>query len=196
MNPSLGIALATAVFAVSCSGSGPSGVIERRASAGDADVPDDHALCAQIETFALGSHAGDDLTAVIDELGRLAALFDVGAALPHLQAWRAAIDDGTSSAAAMDTAAELIDTATFDECGVPAFTAMYVSTSFASCFGRAPIEAGSLAPDTVGCETGETPTFLPCFDETNGRVPVDCRTGATVVVRAGTWVDANEATTG
>ena len=187
MNPRLWIVVALVVFAAACGTEDAPGVIERQASA-DADPPPS-SRCDEVEAFALGSHAGDDLHAVIDELGRLAAVFDAAAALPHLASWRAAVEDRSSAADAMDAAADLIDAATHAECGVPAFTAMYVSTSFASCFGRAPIDAGSLAPETAACETGISPSFLPCFSTDGGYLPVDCRSGATVMVDAGSWVE-------
>ncbi|MEM9465419.1 MAG: hypothetical protein AAGA90_08585 [Actinomycetota bacterium] len=193
MKRRLCIAVALVVFGASCGGSEPSTVIERQASADGGDPPLS-SLCEQVETLSLGAPVGDDLDAVIDELGRLAAVFGANDALPHLAAWRAAIAEGSSAAEAMDATADIVDAATFAECGVPAFTAMYVSTSFASCFGRAPIDAGGLSPDTDGCETDHTPAFLPCFSETDGYMPVDCRTGAVVVLDGGVWVDADDAT--
>ena len=182
MDRTLGIALAVVGVAVSCGGSEPPGVIERRASAADEDVLGDQAVCEQVERFALGSHAGDDLTAVVDELGRLAALLDVGEALAHLHAWRTANDDETDTAAAIDAAADLIDAS-----GVPALNAMQASTSSTSCFGRAPTAPGSAFLTGSTCAGAARPACLPCFQSDGGFHAVDCRNGKPEVLQDGAW---------
>ena len=184
------LVVATALFAAACSGSGGGAVIERRASADTlAEVPEASttSVCEEIEAFALGSHGGRPLEEILDELARLTAVLGANDALPHLADMRAAATAGDTMAEAMDRAADRIDRATFDTCGIPAFTAMYVTTSFSSCFGRAPIAAGTMVPDSEGCETAIAPAYLPCFDEANGFLPIDCRDGAPVVVRDQDW---------
>lgn len=71
-----------------------------------------------------------------------------------------------------DAAAETFDTTSCSECGFPAFTAMCVTTSFASCFGRAPSIAGPAAQtpnqasgsdDRRSSEAAEAPNRPPTY---------------------------------
>ena len=182
--------VALAVFAASCGGSSDTAVIERQVSAADPAPAPERSICDDVEAFALGSHAGDDLGRIIDELARLAAVLGASEALPHVADMKAAMEDDGELARSMDAAAEAVDHAGYAACGVPMFTAMYVSTSFGSCFGRAPIAAGTFTPDSDGCEDNISPDFLPCFDADAGYVPMDCRTGEPVVLVDGEWVEA------
>ena len=185
----LAVLAALCVFAASCGGGDDVAVIERQVSA-SADEDPHTTLCHGVEAFAMGSHAGDDQHRVIDELARLGALLGASEALPHLADMKAALDANEQTARSMDAAAEALDHAAHVECGIPVFTPMYVTTSFASCFGRTPIAAGTMVPDSEGCEPDLGAEFLPCFDTNAGYVPVDCRSGELVVLRAGEWVDA------
>ncbi len=187
------LVVATALLAASCGGANEAAVIERQApadGADDAPVASEWSICDDVEAFARGSHAGDDLEPVLDEMARLAAVLGANDALPHLDAMATAARADESMAHAMDAAAEVLDRHGVEACGIPVFTAMYVSTSFSSCFGRAPIAAGTMVPDSGACETDISPPFLPCFDETQGFIPVDCRTGEPVVVRDRAWEPA------
>ncbi|MEO0494463.1 MAG: hypothetical protein AAF081_13725 [Actinomycetota bacterium] len=187
MRRRLWLLVALCVLAGSCGGANEVAVIERQVSADESEDPHT-TVCHAIEAFAMGSHAGDDLFAVIDEAARLAALLGASEALPHLADMKAAIDAGDQTARSLDAAAEALDEAGHAECSIPVFTAMYVTTSFASCFGRAPVAAGTMVPDSEGCEPDLRAEFLPCFDDTDGYIPVDCRTGAQVVLRDGEWI--------
>ena len=71
----------------------------------------------------------------------------------------------------MHAATEVIDRHSFATCEIPIFTATHVTTSFSSCFGRAPIAAGAMVPDSNACESGIAPPFLPCFEEADGYIP-------------------------
>ncbi|MEM8704830.1 MAG: hypothetical protein AAGE98_00115 [Actinomycetota bacterium] len=183
----LSVLIALSVLAASCGGSDEVAVIERQVSADDVLQPES-SVCADVEAFAMGSHAGDDIHAVIDETARLAAVLGASEALPHLADMKAAIDADEQTARSLDAAAEALDRVSYAECRIPLVSAMYVTTSFASCFGRAPIAAGTMVPDSQGCEPDLGAEFLPCFDEAAGYVPVDCRTDGLVVLRDGAWV--------
>ena len=181
--------VALCVFVASCGGSDGATVIERQVSAEESDTPQT-TVCDEVEAFAMGSHAGDDIHRVLDEMARLAAVLGASEALPHLADMKTAIEENGQTARSLDAAAEAFDTTAYAECGIPAFTAMYVTTSFASCFGRAPIAAGQMVPDSEGCERDLGAEFLPCFDADAGYVPMDCRTGEPVVLVDGEWVEA------
>lgn len=181
--------VALCVFLASCGGSDGPTVIERQVSAEVSETPQ-MTVCDEVEAFAMGSHAGDDIHRVLDEMARLAAVLGASEALPHLADMKVAIEENGQTARSLDAAAEAFDATSYAECGIPAFTAMYVTTSFASCFGRAPIAAGQMVPDSEGCEPDLGAEFLPCFDGNAGYVPVDCRSGELVVLRAGEWVGA------
>ena len=183
----LWIIAALALIAGSCGGSDGVAVIERQVAANDALDGPQTTVCHDVEAFARGSHAGDDLGRIMDELARLSAVIGANDALPHVSNLLVALDEGEDMARPLDAAAEAVDAAGYDECEIPLFTAMYVSTSYASCFGRAPIAAGTMAPDSTGCETDIAPEFLPCFDPEAGHIPVDCRTNDPVVLRGGEW---------
>ena len=103
---------------------------------------------------------------------------------------RVAATSGEPMAEAMHPAAEALDRRSFATCEIPAFTAGYITTSFSSYFGRAPIAAGTMVPDSNGCESGIAPPFLPCFDKSAGYIPIDCRDGSSVVVRDREWVSS------
>ena len=192
MKSRLTLLLALCVFVASCGGSDGPTVIERQVSAEEIETPENPqmTICDEVEAFARGSHAGDDIHAVLDEMARLAAVLGASAALPHLADMKAAIEDDGQTARSLDAAAEAFDTTSYAECGIPAFTAMYVTTSFASCFGRAPIAAGQMVPDSEGCESDLGAEFLPCFDEDAGYIPIDCRHGHGVTLVDGEWVEA------
>ncbi len=97
-------------------------------------------------------------------------------------------------AEAMDVAADGLDHHGFEACGILLFTGMHTATSFSSCFGRAPIAAGTMVPDSTDCEPDIAPAFLPCFDESAGYIPVDCRDSSPVVVRDREWTQQPETT--
>lgn len=187
MRRTLAALAAIAAIAAGCSGSDDAPVIERQVSSDTATGPQS-TICNDVEAFALGSHEGDDIDQIIDELGRLGAVLGANGALPRLADMRAALADNAPTARALDAAAQILDDASYAECRIPVFTAMYVSTSFASCFGRAPIAAGQTTPDAEGCETNISPGFLPCFNAEAGYLPIDCRSGERVVLRDATWV--------
>jgi len=189
MRSGLVLAIGVALFAVSCAGADRGAVIERRAS-GETPPVDAPDICNDVEAFALGSHAGEPLDAIVDELARLAALLGANDVLAPLSDMRAAATANEPMADAMHAAAEALDRQSFETCGIPAFTAMCVTASFASCFSRAPIAAGTMVPESSTCDPATAPPFLPCFDQAAGYIPVDCRDGSPVVVRNWTWLPA------
>ncbi len=189
MSRTLGFVGALTLFAASCGGGGDA-VIERQVNAEPVTETPGDTVCGDIEAFALGSHDGADLSAVIAELARLSAIVGANDALPHLAAVRSAVEEDGETALALDAAAAIMDEGSHAECEIPVFTALYVSTSFSSCFGRAAIPAATMTPDTDGCEPAVSPGYLPCFDAGAGFVPIDCRSGTPVVVRDGDWVPA------
>ncbi len=130
-----------------------------------------------------------DLIPLLDELARIGALTGATSALPHLAEARAAVlADEAGAARAISAAATELDVASYDQCATPVFTAMYLATSYASCFGRAAVASGQLAPATNGCEPNISPDYLPCWDVDAGYIPVDCRTAETLWVVNGEWV--------
>ncbi len=182
--------LLVALLATACSGPTPPDhwTIERQAPAANGSTPE-RTICDEIEGLALGSLAAEtDMGAALDELARLGAFVGATAALPHLAEAREADDPAFSLAAA---AADL-DSAGHAECEVPIFSALYVTTSWADCYGEVDIPAANAAAavdqSTQACHADDSPGFLPCWDVDTGFQPVDCRTGATVRAEAGAWV--------
>lgn len=180
------------LFAAACSsGSDAPATIERQVS-GDEVVDPVSAACDDLESLALGRLDHEtELAAVIHELARIGAVIGATGALPHLAELQDLLAEGSNATAhPLAGAAEALDSRGYEVCEIPGFTALYVSTSFASCFGRAGIPAGLLHPETEGCETGISPEFLPCFDPAQGHIPVDCRTGEGVRLVDGEWAAA------
>ena len=179
-----------AVLAAACgTGSGAPATIERQVS-GDGLVDTVGDACDDLESLALGRMENvRDLGVIVDELARIGALIGATEALPHLAELRDLIDEGSNETAhPLANAAATLDAAGQEFCQIPGFTALYVSTSFSTCFARAGIVAGGLAPETEGCETGISPEFLPCFDPDQGFLPIDCRTGEGVRLVDREWV--------
>ena len=183
--------MVVALLATACSGPNRTDrwTVERQAPLGGENSPA-HTICGDIESLALGSLAGEtDIDPVLDELARVGAIVGATDALPHLAAARDAEDPAQSLAAA----ATDLDAAGYAECEIPIFTALYVSTSWADCFGTVDIPAStSIGADsaTQACNADNSPGFLPCWDVDAGYQPVDCRTGEAVRAEAGNWVEA------
>lgn len=178
-----------ALAATACSGPAPPDhwTVERQAP-NVADSAAGHTICEEIEALALGSLATEtDMGAALDELARLGSFVGATAALPYLAAAREADDPGPSLAAA----APDLDAAGHAECEIPIFSALYVATSWADCYGEVDIPAAStiatVDPTTQACHADESPGFLPCWDIDGGYQPIDCRTGETVRAQAGAW---------
>lgn len=181
-----------AVLAAGCGGGADAPVTIERQVAAETVVDPVSQACDDLEALALGSMDDEtDLAVIGAELGRIGAIIGATDALPHLAALADVLASGSNATAhPIASAAEVLDPVGYDVCGIPGFTALYVSTSFAGCFERAGIPAGELAPATDGCETGISPDYLPCFDPDQGYVPVDCRTGEGVRLVAREWVAA------
>jgi len=181
-----------ALLAAACSGPTPPDrwTVERQAPDGGESSPT-NSICNDIEALALGSLAEEtEIDPVLDELARVGAVVGATVALPHLAAAREADDPAASLAAA---AADL-DAAGYAECEIPIFTALYVTTSWAACFGAVEIPAATVVaavdPSNQVCNADDSPGFLPCWDADAGYLPTDCRTGETVRADAGNWVGA------
>jgi len=181
-----------ALLASACSGPTPPDrwTVERQVPEGGESSPT-HSICSDIEALALGSLAAEtELDPVIDELARVGAVVGATDALPHLAAAREADDPSPSLAAA----AANLDAAGYAECEIPVFTALYVTTSWAACFGAVDIPAATVVatidPSDQVCNADDSPGFLPCWDVDTGYLPTDCRTGETVRAEAGSWVEA------
>lgn len=188
----LRVLVGLAVLAAGCSGgSGAPATIERHVS-GDEVVDPISDACHDLESLALGAMEDEtDLATIVNELARLGSRIGATEALPHLAELQDVIADGSNATAhPLANAADALDATGFEVCEIPGFTALYVSTSFSTCFARAGIAAGGLAPATSGCETGISPEFLPCFDPDRGHIPVDCRTGEGVRLVDRDWVAA------
>jgi|GEM_PF-1928538 hypothetical protein len=148
-------------------------------------------VCDDISDLTLGRFASDtDIGPTLDELSRIAALVGASAALPHLTTAQAAAEAGDSPALPLGQAASAIDAASFTECEIPVFTALYLSTSFASCHGRVALPVAGLAPATTGCDPTASALFVPCFDAAAGYAPVDCLTGDPARLVDADWVGA------
>ncbi len=146
-------------------------------------------ICNDISGLALGRFAADtDIGPALGELSRIAALVGASEALPHLTTAHAAVEAGDSPALALGQAAAAIDAASFSECEIPVFTALYLSTSFSSCHGRVALPVAGLAPATTGCDPTASALFLPCFDPAAGYAPTDCLTGEPVRLVDADWV--------
>ncbi len=95
-------------------------------------------------------------------------------------------------ATALAAAAPDLDSAGYAECGIPLFSAIYVSTSWADCHGPVDIPAhaviGRVDGSTGSCHASDSPGFLPCWDVEAGYLPTDCRTGEVVRADEGSWV--------
>ncbi len=146
-------------------------------------------VCEDIEALALGSLATEtDIEPALDELARLGAVAGASDALVHLTTAHDA-DDPSSSLAA---AAVDLDAAGYAECEIPIFSALYVTTTWASCHGAVDIPAAIVIGDAAAgtCNADDSPGFLPCWDVEAGYLPVDCRTGETVRADGGNWVEA------
>jgi len=146
-------------------------------------------MCHDVADLALGRFAEDpdpdpDLGQTLDELSRIAPLVGTSDALPPLIEAHAAVDAGHSPALPLGEAAPAMDEASFAECGIPVFTALYLSTSFASCHGRVALPVAGLAPETTGCEPAASALYLPCFDPAAGYAPTHCQTGESVRLAA------------
>jgi hypothetical protein len=164
--------------------------VERQAPVEDVVSPT-NSVCADISDLALGKHAGDtDIGPALDELSRIAALVGASEALPHLANAHVAVDTDESPAAALGEAAPAIDAASFAECEIPVFTALYLSTSFSSCHVRVALPVAGLAPDAEGCDPTASAPYLPCFDPAAGYAPIDCPTGESVRFVGTDWVSA------
>lgn len=186
----LRVLMGLVLVATSCGGgSGAPTTIERQVSGDDVVDPVSDA-CDDLESLALGRLDHEtDLDAIVEELARIGAVIGATGALPHLAELQDLLAEGsTATAHPIARAAQALDERGHEVCEIPGFTALYVSTSFASCFGRAGIAAGELAPATDGCEQDISPDFLPCFDPATGYVPIDCRTGEGVRLVDGEWV--------
>jgi hypothetical protein len=97
---------------------------------------------------------------------------------------------GDSPALPLGQAAPAIDAASFTECEIPIFTALYLSTSFVSCHGRVALPVADLAPATTSCDPTASALFVPCFDSAAGDVPADCLSGDSVRLVDADWVEA------
>jgi len=146
-------------------------VIERRASSVGTSA---QTTGAWDHTSALGlaSQARESLEALFDELARLAALFDTNDA-PSL------MSDCASQRRLADRWPRLWIIAA-ETCESRTFTAMYVTTSFSFCFGRAPIAASTTVPENSNCDADTAPPILHCFKESTGYLPIDCPNGSSV----------------
>lgn len=94
--------VALCVFVASCGGSDWPTVTERQVSTEESDTPQT-TVCDEVEAFAMGSHAGEDIHCVLDEMARLAAL-------PQLADMKTAIEENGQTARSLDAAAEAFDT--------------------------------------------------------------------------------------
>lgn len=154
------------------------------------------AACAEVEVLALGALADEsELSTVVDELSRMAAVLGATDALPAFEEVRRAPDEPTRRVA-MTTAAAALDTAAYDHCEIPFFTALYGATGWADCHGEVDIAVALYRavpdPDTRSCNAEGVPIYLPCWDADDETfLPVDCRTDEVVHVVAGDWVAAD-----
>ncbi|NCG25738.1 MAG: hypothetical protein GWP47_16600 [Actinobacteria bacterium] len=145
-------------------------------------------VCDDISDLDLGRFAADtDIGPAFEELSRVAALVGAPEALPHLATAHAAVKADESPALAVSQAAAAIDAASFAECEIPVFTALYLSTSFSSCHGRVALPVAGLAPATAGSDPTALAIFLPCFDPAAGYAPVDCLTDKSVRLVNADW---------
>jgi hypothetical protein len=106
----------------------------------------------------IAAHAPDtdtdgepDTGPTLDELSRISALVGASEALPHRTDAPTAVEADESPALALGQAAAAIDAASFAECKIPVFTALYLSTSFSSCHVRVALPVAGLSPATAGC---------------------------------------------
>jgi hypothetical protein len=174
--------------------------IQRIAPADD-ELTSDPTVCDDVRTLALGSHADDsDLGPTLDELARLSAVVGATSTLPALNQFRTLEDSpGLSAvekfAARHDRLVEasiLIDNATWDACAIPAFTALYAASGFAECHFEMEIPVGgyTVVDEPGSCRSLDRPTFLPCFSDVDGHLPVDCVSGEIVQANGDRWVEA------
>jgi len=146
-------------------------------------------VCDNMTDLALGRFAGEsEIDPTLAELSRIAALVGASDALPHLAEAHAAVEAETSPALPLGEAAPAMDAASFVECDIPVFTALYLSTSFASCHGRVALPVAGLAPDSTGCDPSVSAVYLPCFDPDAGYAPIDCRNAQPVQLVDTDWV--------
>lgn len=187
---SLRIVALVAFIAAGCSAPQPPDhwTVERQVPV-EEDTSPANTVCDDITDLALGQLAEDsDIGPTLDELSRIAALVGASGSLPYLADAYDAVRSDESPVVALGEAAAAIDAASFAECEIPVFTALYLSTSFASCHGRVALPVAGLAPDTTGCDPAESALYLPCFDAAAGYAPIDCLTGESVRLVTADWV--------
>lgn len=194
--------IVVALVAASCAApEAPEGWDIQRLAPADDELTSDPTVCDDVRTLALGSHADDsDLGPTLDELARLSAVVGATSALPALNQFRTLEDSPSLSAVEESTARHdrlveasiLIDNATWDACAIPAFTALYAASGFAECHFEMEIPVGgyTMVDEPGSCRSLGRPTFLPCFSDVDGHLPVDCVSGEIVQADGDRWVEA------
>lgn len=194
--------IVAALVAASCSSPQPPDAWAVERVADDDEVLTD-ALCQDVTTLALGSHADDpDLVSTLDELARIAALAGATDALPTLGDIAVVLADTEMSEQGrfvalhdlLVDAAGALDDATAAACEIPVFSALYASSGFPDCHFEMeiPVASYTLRGEPNTCSSAGRPSHLPCWTDDGDHLPMDCVTEVVVQAVADEWREAGD----